>query len=35
MMRMMKDSTAHGRKAMPSPDRGADTTNHAAHHPPE
>ncbi len=35
MMGMMKDSTAPGRKAMPSPDATADTTNHAAHHPPE
>lgn len=35
MMGMMNDSTSAGRKSTASPDTAADTTNHAAHHPPQ
>jgi hypothetical protein len=35
MMGMMNDSTSTGRKPPPSPDTATDTTNHAAHHPPQ
>jgi hypothetical protein len=35
MMGMMNDSTSSGPKATATPDATADTTNHAAHHPPK
>jgi hypothetical protein len=35
MMGMMNDSTSAGPRFTPSPDTAADTTNHAAHHPPQ
>ena len=35
MMGMMNDSTSTGRRPPVSPDTATDTTNHAAHHPPQ
>jgi hypothetical protein len=35
MMGMMNDSTSTGPRPTASPDTVADTTNHAAHHPPQ
>jgi TolA-binding protein len=35
MMGVMNDSTSTGRKSPLRPDTATDTTNHAAHHPPQ
>lgn len=35
MMGMMKDSTSAGGRPAVNPNTAADTTNHAAHHPPQ